>query len=154
MAGAGGPGGVQGGSMQMPAWMGGTQSQMPQSGTDWASYMANPQPAPAPAPAPAVDHTIRSAPGQLYVPPPPVVSTKIVTPPVTRPTQPTSQAGTRSQLGPARQVGNTWTTFPQNHPDAPDYNGQNPGDWAAWTNGYVPAGQKVQFKGTAKKGKK
>ena len=25
--------------------------------------------------------------------------------------------------------GGGWTTFPQNHPQAQDYNGKDPGDW-------------------------
>lgn len=68
---------------------------------------------------------------------------------------PAAGVGTRNQVGPARQTYNsagqlTWTTFPTNHPDAPDYNGQNPGDWAAYgPTGYVPAGQKSQYSGKA-----
>lgn len=63
--------------------------------------------------------------------------------------------GTRNQVGPVRFVNGTWTTFPSNHPQAPDYTGQNPGDWAAYgPQMYVPPGQKAQYSGTAKKGKK
>jgi hypothetical protein len=54
--------------------------------------------------------------------------------------------GTRNQVGPVRMVGNITTTFPPNHPQAPDYNGQNPGDWAPYgPSGYVPPGQKAQW---------
>lgn len=65
--------------------------------------------------------------------------------------------GTRNQVGPARQTVNrqgqvAWTTFPVNHPDAPDYNGQNPGDWAAYgPQQYVPAGQKAQYAGKVRR---
>lgn len=59
--------------------------------------------------------------------------------------------GTRNQVGPVRMVGNITTTFPQNHPQAPDYNGQNPGDWAPYgPQAYVPPGQKAQFSGRAR----
>lgn len=74
---------------------------------------------------------------ELYVAPPAAAKTTV---------------GSRNQVGPARFVNGTWTTFPSNHPDAPDYTGSNPGDWAAYgPQMYVPTGQKAQYSGTAKK---
>lgn len=64
------------------------------------------------------------------------------------PTAATAGVGNRNQVGAARFVNGTWTTFPSNHPDAPDYTGNNPGDWAAYgPQAYLPAGQKAQYSG-------